>query len=111
MTQPPTLYHLVVPSQWDSNTAYAPDSLALEGFIHLSTRDQLMASARRFFSNENEVLVVEIAPHKLQAELLYEPADNQHFPHLYGPLNQEAVVSVQRILRGENGQFSQPVPL
>jgi uncharacterized protein (DUF952 family) len=36
-----------------------------------------------------------IDPRKLDAQVRWEPSDGQIFPHLYGPLNVEAVQAVQ----------------
>jgi uncharacterized protein (DUF952 family) len=33
---------------------------------------------------------------KLHAELKYEAADGELFPHLYGPLNLDAIVKVDK---------------
>jgi uncharacterized protein (DUF952 family) len=89
-----------------------------EGFIHCSTAAQLEASGRRHFAGQTGLVVLEIDPDKLRWELRWEdstqgggsrggsaehgqegghpPSDqSEAFPHLYGPLDLEAVISVQ----------------
>ena len=66
----PLLYHLLSRPEWEatlqSDGPYLPASLETEGFIHLSTRDQLIGSATRFFQQESELVVLEISEKKLK---------------------------------------------
>lgn len=105
MSETSTVYHLVRPENWVGAGDYAPASLEAEGFIHFSTREQVAGSANRFFRSARELLVVEVDPSLLDAELRYELADGQSFPHLYGPLNPSAVVSIHTLHRAPNSPF------
>jgi uncharacterized protein (DUF952 family) len=42
-------------------------------------------------------VLLELDDAKLKAELRWESADNDLFPHLYGPLNLDAIVSAVSI--------------
>ena len=44
----------------------------------------------------------------LEAELKWEEADGHQFPHLYGPLNLDAVSAWVDFPRDANGAFSLP---
>ncbi|MFW6347984.1 MAG: DUF952 domain-containing protein, partial [Cyclonatronaceae bacterium] len=58
-----TLYHFCTPQQWEqkrSETHYAPESLETEGFIHLSTKQQLPDTFQRYFSKQEDVLLLRI---------------------------------------------------
>lgn len=92
------LYHLISPKDWESveGQSYSPESLKTEGFIHLSTKDQFQKTYQRYFLGQ-EMLVLEIDETKLKAKLKYETNDHGEFPHLYGPLNLDAVVHVNRV--------------
>lgn len=49
----------------------------------------------RYFAGRDDLVLLEIDPARLRAELKYEPApDGELFPHVYGPLNIDAVVGV-----------------
>ena len=64
-----------------------------DGFIHLSTRDQLAGTLDRHFAGETALIVLEIAVDRLAADLKWEPSrDGALFPHLYGVLPLDAVV-------------------
>jgi uncharacterized protein (DUF952 family) len=71
--------------------------LQTEKFIHLSAPEQVTDTLNRHFSNERQVLIVEVAVKKLTSPLKYEAAapGQPLFPHLYGPLNLSAVSDVQ----------------
>ncbi|WP_135478161.1 DUF952 domain-containing protein [Candidatus Chloroploca mongolica] len=75
---------------------YAPRSLDSEGFIHFSTEAQLPGVVERFYQHQPEMILLVVAVDRLEAELRYEEAEpGEAFPHLYGPLNLDAVVEVR----------------
>jgi uncharacterized protein (DUF952 family) len=89
------LYHLTTRSAWDAvTTAYAPASLATEGFIHLSTWRQWPRVLDRFYRDVPDQVLLAIDADKLAAPLSHEAADGDVFPHLYGPLEVAAVAGV-----------------
>ena len=92
------IYHLVTATDWNAqrnNPAYEAASLAAEGFIHLSTNEQVRGVWERYYRHVPDLLLLHVDPDKLTADLRYEVAtDNELFPHLYGSLNKDAVVSV-----------------
>jgi len=92
-----TLFHLVGRDEWALARAagtYAPASLALEGFIHFSTAEQLAGSAARYFAGRGDLVVVTVDQERLAAPLRFDPVGDEAFPHLYGPLNLDAVIDV-----------------
>lgn len=94
------LYHLTTRTAWeDARTAgeYRAPSLALEGFIHLSTEAQWRGTWQRRYRDVPGLVLLHVDPSRLAAEVRYEPADGDEFPHLYGPLPIAAVVAVTDI--------------
>ena len=64
-----------------------------DGFIHLSTHDQLAGTVDRHFAGETGLVVLEIAADRLDAALKWEPSRNGAlFPHFYGVLPLDAVI-------------------
>ena len=105
------LYHLVEPSswaEWQRAACYQPPSLAREGFIHFSRREQVEATAARFYSSCESLLVVRVDESRLLAKLRFELADGQRFPHLYGALNLDAVGAVAEMHRDQDGRYRLP---
>jgi uncharacterized protein (DUF952 family) len=97
MTVPEFIYHLCPRSHWSTaqdNGFYTASSLDSEGFIHCSFDHQLEGSLNLHFRGQRDLMVLKIDPTQLTADLRYEPSrQGELFPHLYGPLNLEAVVT------------------
>lgn len=94
----PWLVHLCTRAAWEAAQAageYRAPSLEEQGFIHCSRPDQIPGVLERFFPGSKDVLLLWIEPQRLQAPLFWEAGDNDLFPHLYGPLNLEAVRRVE----------------
>jgi uncharacterized protein (DUF952 family) len=92
------LFHITTRIAWNRAQAtreYRPESLLSEGFIHLSTEAQWRHTLYRFYRYEPDLVVLQIDPAKLGAELRFELADGEPFPHLFGPLETTAVVAVR----------------
>lgn len=109
MTSNAVIYHILTPAEWENvrrADKYRPASLALEGFIHLSTREHVPGTLARFFAGHADLVMLAVNVARLKAELRYDAADGQLFPHLYGPLNLDAVVDVLQIASGTDDPFS-----
>ena len=96
------IYHLALADEWRQAQAAGVyerstrgQSLQEVGFIHASGADQVEATYGRFYADAGEVLLLTIAPDRLTAPLLWEPAPDtgECFPHIHGPLPLEAVLA------------------
>lgn len=69
------------------------ESLEKEGFIHLSEEGQWKSVRDKHFTKQKNLLLLKISIAKLQSKLVYEDIKGKgiKFPHLYGPLNLDAV--------------------
>ena len=77
------------------NGYYTAVSLETEGFIHLSDRAQVIDTANRFYWGQPGLVLLEIDRERIQAKLQYDVVPGHGtFPHLYGPLNIDAVIRV-----------------
>ena len=86
----------------------APVDLA-DGYIHFSTGAQLHETLARHFSGQTQLLLIAIDDETLGAALRYEPSrGGALFPHLYGPLDLNAVVWVQPLPLGTDGLHQFP---
>ncbi len=96
-----TIFHIALRADWDAG-GYVPASLASEGFVHLSTGEQLDDTLRLYFAGCS-VALVEIEPDRLTAELKWEPPAGPHDvlegPAIHGELQDPAVVSDPKKLR------------
>jgi uncharacterized protein (DUF952 family) len=119
---------------------YRAESVAREGMIHLSGIHQVLDVANRFYTGQHGLVILAVDASRLKAELKYEapvhPAESPEnedfsrdkrlrdsddptdkplagdlFPHLYGPLNFDAVVAVYDFEPDSSGKFSLPAEL
>ncbi|NJK76409.1 MAG: DUF952 domain-containing protein [Oscillatoriales cyanobacterium RU_3_3] len=105
------VFHITHSQQWEAAKQvgfYRGDTLDTEGFIHCSTLPQVTRSANKFFAGKTGLLLLSIDSDKVQAEIKYEEAAGELFPHIYGPLNVGAVVQVVEFVAGEDGKFELP---
>ncbi len=99
------LIHLLSRAEWGQARlagVHAPPSLASEGFIHLCTPEQLPGVVARFFANQSDILALELDETKIIGEIRWEDSYGHGlFPHLYAPLNLEAVIGSPLLGSGE----------
>ncbi len=105
------IYHLIDQASWDSARStqeHRADSLAAEGFIHCSEdQDQLLRVANRLYSGRKDMLALAVDPELLSAPLKREPSrSGEVYPHIYGPLNTDAVVKVHALTLDSTRTFS-----
>jgi len=68
-----------------------------DGFIHFSDREQVIGTARKYFAGQTGLLLIAVDPAGL-ADLRWERSrDDALFPHLYGPLELDAVSKTDRL--------------
>lgn len=110
------IYHITQHAAWEDalfRGVYRAQSLETEGFIHASTLEQVIGTANLLFHGQPGLVLLVIDPGRLQAELRYEiaPGTGQKFPHIYGPLNLDAVERVVAFPPGPQGSFGLPSDL
>jgi uncharacterized protein (DUF952 family) len=105
--------HLVPEPVWQTHqgaATYTPERYEEDGFIHCTDGEMnLLRVGDAFYRNdERPYLVLVIDTDRLQAPVRYDdPA--QIYPHIYGPINLDAVVEVRRVIRLADGSFSEIV--
>lgn len=110
------ILHITTYKEWVAGIEagrYEPASLHREGFIHCSTRSQLIGVANSVFHGERGLVVLCIDTDLVEAEIRYEDCyeTGQKFPHIYGPLDPETVVAVMPLIPDTDGKFSLPAGL
>lgn len=93
-----------------STGIYSPEGYIKEGFIHCSTEEQVVMVANRFYSFQNDLILLKIDDDKLKARVIFENLEGgtELFPHVYGPIHSDAIVSFALFPYEENG-FSYPL--
>jgi uncharacterized protein (DUF952 family) len=111
-----TLYKICPADDWHAAEAAgifhgAPIDLA-DGFIHFSTAGQVAETAAKHFDGMTNLLLIAVDGAQLGPTLKWEPSrGGALFPHLYGPLDLAAVVSVRPLPLGSAGQHRFPAEL
>ena len=123
MTPENIIIHLVSNDAWlaaAKQGVYHADSLSTMGFIHCSRPSQIVDVANTFYHGQQGLVLLVIDPSKLVAELKWEPPAEPEptharagdlFPHLYGPLNLDAVTDVIPFESAADGTFYLPPEL
>ncbi len=96
------IYHVVTALNWQQalhQGFYEAPSLALEGFIHASMAGQVRGVLDRYYHGQENLLLLHIDETKLTVALKFElaPSVNETFPHIFGPLNLDAVVKTENL--------------
>lgn len=112
-SEPYRIYHILSRSDWaaaQADEVYRPASLETEGFIHCSTGGQVLRTANLYYAGRDDLLLLCIAVDQVQAEILYEDTAGagMDFPHIYGPLNLDAVEKVFPLEMDPSGKFILP---
>lgn len=118
------ILHITTQRQWNKAQVtglYYPEHFELDGFIHCSSAAQVLNVADSFYRGQADLLLVCIDPKKVEAPLKYEPPVHPHggfdpspsdtidlYPHIYGPLNLDAVVMVEAFRPKPDGTFELP---
>lgn len=100
---------------------YIAPSLAAEGFIHCSTSAQAVPVAEKFYKGQTGLILLVIDPARLNSGLKWElPFDGAPppgapaadlFPHVYGPINLDAVIQILDFEVDSSGHFHLPPAL
>ncbi len=114
VTEP--LLHLISPGDWRGDLAEGaviPPSLHEEGFIHLSTAEQVALPATRLFHGRQDVALLVFDPDRIDVPIKWEPGvpgdpGSMRFPHAYGKLPTGAVLGVLPYRPRPDGAFDAP---
>lgn len=112
-----SILHATTRSAWSAaqqSGEYAADSLAGEGFIHCSKPEQILRVADLLYAGQHGLVLLVIDPARLSSELRWEPGVDlatELFPHVYGPINLDAVAEVLAFEPGPDGNFHLPKSL
>jgi uncharacterized protein (DUF952 family) len=112
-----TIYHIAAAADWDQarrdgqyTTSTRGVTLAEQGYIHASTAAQVTGVANAFYRDAPDLVLLVIDTERVGPPIRYEtpPGGDQAYPHIYGPLEADAVVATQPFAPGPDGQFSLP---
>jgi uncharacterized protein (DUF952 family) len=115
--------HITGRDAWDAAQAHgefrSPEFDEI-GFIHCSTPEQIVLVANAFFRGQTDLVMLVINPAKLESPVMWEPPHSTErvpsfmhgsvYPHVYGPINVDAVERVVPLVPSDTGSFKLPQP-
>lgn len=115
------IYHITSRAAWSEARErgdYRAESLESEGFIHCSTEAQVVPVAHKYYAGQDQLLLLVIEPTLLDSDLKWEPPsggappegvpEDDLFPHVYGPINLDAIVNVFDLQANPDGKYEFP---
>jgi uncharacterized protein (DUF952 family) len=115
------IYHITSSTAWNEARErgdYRAESLETEGFIHCSTESQVVPVAEKYYKGQTGLYLLVIEPALLSSDLRWEPPsggapppgvpEGDLFPHIYGPINLDAVVQVIDLQTNPDGKHDFP---
>jgi len=115
------IFHITSRTAWDEAQKrgdYRAESLTTEDFIHCSTLSQVLPVADNFYKGQSGLVLLVIESTLLSSALKWEPPSGgtlppgvpkgDRFPHIYGPINLDAVVKVVDLASKPDGTFDLP---
>ena len=112
----PVIYKIVTADQWSSAQQHGEFLGAAidlqDGYIHFSTGAQVKETVEKHFQGQLDLMIVAVDSDRLGQSLKWEPSrGGDLFPHLYGELSMDAVISVDDLPLGKGGGFIYPAEL
>ncbi len=109
----PTIYKILPVTTWReaerSGEFRGSDVDLRDGFIHFSGAAQLTDTAAKHFNGQRDLVLVHVDSAKLGEALKWEPSrGGALFPHFYGELDLRAVIRVDPLPLGADGNHKFP---
>jgi uncharacterized protein (DUF952 family) len=95
------ILHITTPAEWATAQRAGfvrPPSLAIEGFVHCSTRAQLDTTLARHFRGAGPLLALVLDPGAIAPGLRWEESHpGERYPHVYAAIPVAAVTAVDEV--------------
>jgi release factor glutamine methyltransferase len=95
--RPNLIVHLCRRQDWlksQEHGIYRSKSLDQDGFIHCSQPEQIVEVANRYYQGITDTVLLWIVPDRVTSEIRWESTDGAQYPHIYGPINLDALSSI-----------------
>ena len=104
------LFHIAPKNEWHKQQRfglYRPELREEEGFIHCSLSSQVKKVANTHFAGQKNLYLIVIDRNSITSPVKMEDTagEGEQYPHIYGPLNLDAVLDKIRLDATEDGTF------
>ena len=79
-----------------------------DGYIHFSEQEQVEGTLKKYYSNQNDLILLKVDTLKLDNLIWEQASDGNMFPHLYSSLDLSNVVEELEIILDEEGSHKLP---
>ncbi len=89
---------------------YVVESLFIQGFIHMSTEQQVLQVANNFYKDSEDLVLLYVDSEKIKGSLRWEGKEEygENYPHLYASLPVNDVKRVEDFTTDNNGNYLMP---
>ncbi|WP_326567550.1 DUF952 domain-containing protein [Amycolatopsis rhabdoformis] len=113
------ILHICTRDEWAAvpeDGEYSAPSLGEIGFVHCSDPGTVSVPANALYRGRTDLLLLEIDPTRVESRVVWEAGAPPHpdgilFPHIYGPISRNAVVSVNDFPPDADGWLKLPESL
>jgi uncharacterized protein (DUF952 family) len=105
------ILHIAQRERWEGarlDGFYRGDTLDSQGFIRCSAPEQIVKVANALFHGREDLILLCIDVDRVESEIRYEGTGEEKYPHIYGPLNVDAVVKALDFRPRQDGKFTLP---
>ena len=111
-----TIFHIASKDKWKRSSSrgqYTEESLKSEGFIHCSTAEQVVDTANKHFNGKSGLVLLKIDTSDIVSVIAYEANrdSGETYPHIFGPINHDAIKEIIEFPVSSDGTFSLPSTL
>ena len=91
------IVHLINQGEWESSRGdplLFSESISQFGFVHCCLPEQVPGVLKKWFTQQENVIAVEIDSDRLDVPLAFENIEGgeEQFPHIYGLVKQNAII-------------------
>lgn len=112
------LFHICTDQEWQRARlagSYVAEALDRDGFVHCSDPGTVHLPANRLYAERTDLVLLQIDPALLTVPVKWEPGVDEDpagpwFPHIYGPIELDAVVAVHPFVPNAGGGFTPVQP-
>ena len=106
------IFKIVDIDEWkkakDSGTYSGSSKDTEDGFIHFSGEDQVKGTLEKYYSKQENLVLLKVETLKLDHLIWEQASDGNMFPHLYSSLNVSSIINEFEIVLEEDGNHRLP---
>ena len=96
------IYKIFTPSEWQKVKDEKIIKIGYQSndvdFVHLSTKNQVADTIKKYYSDEERLVIIKLKVDDIKDLLIWEKSrNNQYFPHCYGCFSTRIILDIKNI--------------